>query len=39
MEPYLKPSLEIVVFDEDETILAGGCCGGQGSYSIMLPEV
>ena len=38
MEQYLKPSLEIVVFDEDETVLTGGgCC--SGNHTIRLPEV
>lgn len=42
MEPYLKPSVEIIVFDHDETMLtAGGCCNGSASnsYAIMLPEL
>ena len=40
MEQYLKPSVEIIIFDQDDTVLtAGGCCSGNANYSIMLPEL
>ena len=50
METYLKPSLEIIGFDRDDTILtsiSGGhnsqCCTGDdlaaNLYVIMLPEL
>jgi len=38
MEKYQKPSVEIIVFDHDDTVLtAGGCC--SGNYAIELPEL
>ncbi len=38
MEQYQKPSLEVVAFDEDKTVLTGGnCCSGY--QPIVLPEL
>ena len=37
MEQYLKPSLEIVVFEEGEIIFTSLNCGGNPA--IKLPEV
>jgi len=42
MEKYLKPSVEVIAFDHDGTVLtAAGCCEGaaSNSYAIMLPEL